>query len=377
MKTEHPIQINHTRKMEPHGKLICIAHCSDALHQARHVLKEITNLVSTGESIAVLSRTNKELNPIRAALEFGGIPSSVAAEKNKGIPFHRLREFLALINQIKELKQKAITAEELRVLFNQGKNNHHGNVWSTLLDTILAQWKDETHNNATTPVEALDFLYESIQEYQHNGSQENSIYLSTVYAAKGLEFDHVFILGNWTHQQNREKQEEERRPYYVGMTRARKTLTLYELANIQNPHTSELHGSAIKHLDIGALPGPSEETLRQCYSTLDLSSIWIGFPVTGPKATLIRSDISKLQPGEIVSLTKAKTSDRIFINNTEGNRVGALSMDASLKWGERIEMIQSVKIHAIISWRKEFSEIATEECPDEWEVPLIEITWIE
>lgn len=59
------------------------------------------------------------------------------------------------------------------------------------------------------------------------------VMLMTIHAAKGLEFDTVFLCGLWEgllpHQfslKNRESLQEERRLFYVGMTRARKSLTL-------------------------------------------------------------------------------------------------------------------------------------------------------
>ena len=62
--------------------------------------------------------------------------------------------------------------------------------------------------------------------------QENSgITLLTVHAAKGLEFDHVWIPDcnekTFPHGSSREPEqcEEERRIFYVAMTRAKKDLT--------------------------------------------------------------------------------------------------------------------------------------------------------
>lgn len=65
-------------------------------------------------------------------------------------------------------------------------------------------------------------------------SNEMSVKLMTVHAAKGLEFDHVFITGLeeglFPHEKNLtdtpEDQEEERRLFYVALTRAKKQLYL-------------------------------------------------------------------------------------------------------------------------------------------------------
>jgi DNA helicase-2/ATP-dependent DNA helicase PcrA len=63
-------------------------------------------------------------------------------------------------------------------------------------------------------------------------SEGGSVTLMTLHNAKGLEFDHVFVVGmeegTFPHARSLDEQnlEEERRLAYVGITRARKTLTL-------------------------------------------------------------------------------------------------------------------------------------------------------
>jgi DNA helicase II / ATP-dependent DNA helicase PcrA len=66
-----------------------------------------------------------------------------------------------------------------------------------------------------------------------NFDEEALITLMTLHSAKGLEFDHVFLTGmeegvfpHSRSQNDGEELEEERRLCYVGMTRAKKTLTL-------------------------------------------------------------------------------------------------------------------------------------------------------
>ena len=71
-------------------------------------------------------------------------------------------------------------------------------------------------------------LKEQLQEKNHKG-----IVLSTLHGAKGMEYDHVFILDlnegvvPYRKAKLEEEIEEERRLLYVGMTRARKSLHLF------------------------------------------------------------------------------------------------------------------------------------------------------
>lgn len=82
------------------------------------------------------------------------------------------------------------------------------------------------------------FLEEtSLQSDQDNDTKEkNGVRLMTVHASKGLEFNHVFIVGLeqdlfphkniGNRKRSKEEEEEERRLFYVAVTRARKKLFL-------------------------------------------------------------------------------------------------------------------------------------------------------
>ena len=188
-----------------------------------------------------------------------------------------------------------------------------------------------------------------------------------------MEFDHVIVLGDWKEQVAVERREEERRLYYVAMTRARKTLALYELDGIQNPYTSELGGSGLRRIEEGSWLHPTDEDLRRDYSLLDLSSIWIGYPALSRD---VRRRIALLKCGDMVRLEKREGEVRIFVRDMDGQKVGALSNAAGSEWEARLPAIKSVRIHSIIVWRKEFLNQEPEpDCPDEWEVPLLEVVW--
>jgi DNA helicase II / ATP-dependent DNA helicase PcrA len=84
-----------------------------------------------------------------------------------------------------------------------------------------------------------------------NFDERATVTLLTLHTAKGLEFDHVFLTGleegTFPHSRclnDPEELEEERRLCYVGMTRARDTLTLTRAVYRRIYGTERLHGSS-------------------------------------------------------------------------------------------------------------------------------------
>ncbi|MEN8255308.1 MAG: RecQ family ATP-dependent DNA helicase [Verrucomicrobiota bacterium] len=375
MKTSHPIQINTARRSDPPGETVRIVECSDALHQARFVLEEVKARRCDG-SMAVFARTNQELHFIRAALESAGIPVAMASGRKSNIPLHRLRESHALIAFVKGMDQATVSAGRLRQEFHGMEIYEANSPWCRMMDDILVEWEDVTGNNARMPAEAVEFIYEALHELQRDSFAGDKVYLSTVHAAKGLEFDHVAMLGNWSEQAAVEKQEEERRLYYVGMTRARKSLVLCELKGVQNPFTSKLDGSGLRRVKAGALSQPPDDELRLHYSLLDLSDIWIDYPATAPNAGYVRQEIIRLTSGSLVFLDKGEGDNRVFIKNEKGYKIGALSKTASCEWECCLSLVKEVRIHSVVVWRTEFMDhVPAGNCPDEWEVPLLEVVW--
>ena len=97
--------------------------------------------------------------------------------------------------------------------------------------------KAETYQSQAEKPSLSGFLQEVALVAEIDSMEENNdrVYLMTIHSAKGLEFDNVYIAGmeeglfpsfRTLYDIDEEELQEERRLFYVGMTRARNTLTL-------------------------------------------------------------------------------------------------------------------------------------------------------
>ncbi len=120
-----------------------------------------------------------------------------------------------------------------------------------LLDRVLEAWERES--DAELPVrEALEFVYEACAESHREFSYGDGVTLATVHAAKGTEHDHVLLIGPWRLPSSRALQEEERRAFYVGPTRARKTLAVVDRTDARPSSPQQIGGG--EPSDISLLP---------------------------------------------------------------------------------------------------------------------------
>ena len=95
----------------------------------------------------------------------------------------------------------------------------------------------------------LNELRDIIQN--HTNSNSAKFILSTIHSSKGLEYDRVFLLDifdgtlpskatpDLASQKEIKQYEEDRRLYYVGMTRAKNELNLFNCRNIDSAFASE------------------------------------------------------------------------------------------------------------------------------------------
>jgi ATP-dependent DNA helicase Rep len=104
----------------------------------------------------------------------------------------------------------------------------------TLIDSLQNAMTRADENNGDNSVEAAiaKLVLRDLMERQEDEDDSDKVQMLTLHAAKGLEFPHVYMIGVeeeiLPHRNSIESDaiEEERRLCYVGITRARQTLTI-------------------------------------------------------------------------------------------------------------------------------------------------------
>ena len=141
---------------------------------------------------------------------------------------------IAFSNKVSDTLAFILSVTGLRAMYKEGKNEDEEKVEN--LEELVTLGKKYDHY---PPDEGIETFLEdvSLQSDQDEMDKNKSgVKLLTVHSSKGLEFDYVFIAGLeeelFPHKRmnaakiNSEQMEEERRLFYVALTRARKKLYL-------------------------------------------------------------------------------------------------------------------------------------------------------
>jgi ATP-dependent DNA helicase RecQ len=197
--------------------------------------------------------------------------------------------------------------------------------------------------------------------------------LSTLHGAKGMEFSHVLIAdGGWSHKQ--QAADEERRVFYVGMTRARETLTLMEIHGGDHPHRRSIEGDWLMAIQ-PRVATPAPDIVARRYTQLTLADLDLDFAGRCAADARIHGHLAALSAGD--SLDCGIHDGRVSLLDRQGNPVARLSGAAAAEWGPRLGCIDRVRILAMLRRdRRQSKSGFSERCrAEQWEVPLAEIQW--
>ena len=218
-----------------HGSKPTITPYSDESAEIAGIVRDITQLISEGtpaQEIAVLARTNSQLNGLEKAMNAANLPYQV---RNTERFFERkeVRDFLKQVRTASVIPTEGVVwLDELRTLAQPFLTGGAIDGIAALLH--LARELDS--DSGFTPKNLRAYLREVEDRVQQNNPPTMPVTtLATLHAAKGLEWERVFLIGvsdgilpleNNSTTGDQASIDEERRLFYVGITRAKSDLRL-------------------------------------------------------------------------------------------------------------------------------------------------------
>jgi ATP-dependent DNA helicase RecQ len=168
-------------------------------------------------------------------------------------------------------------------------------------------------------------------------------------------------------------QEEERRAFYVGMTRARMTLAILDSSTTGASLVDALEGPWILKRRVASSrvkAGPPAVD----YLLFGLEDIYLGYAGQFVRDHPVHAALACLEPGDRLTLDKDGSGIGLFDLN--GTKLTRLSRKAAADWESRPGKVREVRMVAMIRWRAAQDEDAARRqryCVDAWEVPVIEV----
>jgi len=218
-----------------HGDKPAVLAYNDESSEIAGIVDDMTTLLKSGvppQEIAVLARTNAQLNSLERAMNGAKLPYQVRSTERF---FDRpdVKEFLKGVRTASVIPTEGINwLDELRTLAQPFLTGQSIDGIAGLLH--LARELDEDTN--FTPKTLRSYLREVEDRVQQNNPPTMPVItLATLHAAKGLEWERVFLMGANVGLLPLESNgftldarmiEEERRLFYVGMTRAKRELRI-------------------------------------------------------------------------------------------------------------------------------------------------------
>ena len=382
MKSQISCRINDKRKhlapapgKTPENERVDMVCCRDIQSQAVYTADCIKTLLdqngTTPRDIAVISRQGIEypaLVAVRMALAKLGIQISYSLKSSPGFQLFKIREFQETLYFLNEHKHESMAPEALKKAVMDLLEEK--SPWAEQAFGILNDFCAVISSTQISVSQAKDFFLSALLEEKQARRTGTGVFTGTVHSIKGMEFKHVFILD---HGWKNTEIEEERRLYYVGMTRAMEHLTLFKVQNSGNPHTAVL----TRHPFVGRRQAPNVDITGfsndVTISILGMEDLYISFPQRFAKDHPIHEHLAALKTGDRIFLRKDGAYIRIL--NTDRQCVGSLSQKGIKKWKGILSGIIKAQVLGVVIRNdgENESSLKTENKIAQWHLPIVEI----
>jgi ATP-dependent DNA helicase RecQ len=397
MKTGHPIRVDRRRAMEEPGGPWTARDPISAGHvqamQVRGLDEEIAAAVAEIERLRTLDPTpdwgafgviasrHSELEAMRAALEAHEIPCRVALASDEMPRLHRVREIRHLLRWLTDRGVDPVVVPRLRSELAQICGQESS--WAAIADQMLATLETDVGTDEVPASDVVETIYEGLSDHQRAHSVGHGVFLTTAHSAKGLEFRHVLVLGgDWRSRPagsggspSVAAIEERRRTYYVGLTRARETLTVFERDDDRCPFVPEIDGAWCRRRNVTMARGASDSHRDVHYGVVGMKSLFLDYAGRQPPGSLVHKALAALRTGEPVRLVPR--GKKLAIVGPNDVAVALLSMAAEVEWGALLGQINDARVMALVERTREMTspEYQSALALDVWEVPIVELRY--
>ena len=278
-----------------------------------------------GKSIAVLAFSNNEVADIYALLHEENIKVSYLLN-NEGFSLSGLVE-ISYVNELlngKDLDENLVwwAYEEAKKRYQNSKNI------GVLYGVVKGFIKD--HEMYTQSL--WQTYLEEISSEQFT-SDSNRVLVSTIHKSKGKEFDTVVLVAY-----KQAVNDDFRRLFYVGMTRAKKSLIIITDHEVFNQN---VQSQTRCKFDAILYPEPNRKTL-----VMGLSDLWLSFQggqdiqnvdlIAGTKATIEEVILSKpyfiMQNGLMIARFSKKMNEQIKVLERQSYKIVDVEIENVIHW---------------------------------------------
>ncbi|MFA6404641.1 MAG: UvrD-helicase domain-containing protein [Candidatus Paceibacterota bacterium] len=233
-----------------HGSLLQESHSSKGLHEAKRGVGDISENESWGDIARIINIPARGIGKVTVAKILNARSDLVTLP----MPIQdKVREFFKLLEDIgKEIIEKkpsevvkfVIKETGMERMYKKGDSEDEERLLNMQeLVSVAMQYDSATVAEVRPPqpphLEGIEKMLENAAlatDQDEIKADKNAVRLMTVHASKGLEFEHVFIAGMeqnlfpFKHMDeekvSKSEEEEERRLFYVALTRAKKRICL-------------------------------------------------------------------------------------------------------------------------------------------------------
>ncbi len=195
-------------------------------------------------NFAILARTNSEADQISESYKHIKPSVPTRSPSPTSIPFPMYREVADLLTELEDKKDEIKLARDIIKIIGETLKAGSKTVWQYRV--LIHLLKDFVSFNGRTSITLNDwvqYLWDYAATQKGQIPDINAILVTTIHQAKGKEFKHVFLLdpgGVGRRYKLGQSMEDERRLFYVGITRARELATVLKVQGSETPFADEL-----------------------------------------------------------------------------------------------------------------------------------------